>query len=197
MFGTILAILLTVSLIVAVFFLESGRWTAQKTATVSVLTSFAVLGRLPFAAIPGVQMTTFFVIIAGLHTGCRGGTTCGMAAAFLSNFFLGQGPWTPWQMLAWGGCGFAAGLLRRSFPQPSLITLAAFGAACAFFAALILNFHSWLYYYKPLTWQTYLAANIISIPYDLTHAGTNAILLFTLAKPILRLLEELTPNTKE
>ena len=34
--------------------------------------------------------------------------------ALVSNLILGQGPWTPWQMFAWGSMGYLVGILVRS-----------------------------------------------------------------------------------
>ena len=45
------------------------------------------------------------------HSGARAGVATGALAAFVSNFFLGQGIWTPQQMLGWGACGAAGALL--------------------------------------------------------------------------------------
>ncbi|MCS7008508.1 MAG: ECF transporter S component [Chthoniobacterales bacterium] len=189
MIVTLIGIFLLGILVIAALIVESGRWNSKDIAVLSVLTSFAVLGRLPFAAIPGFQFTTFFVIISGLHLGSRAGMSCGFAAALVTNFFLGHGPWTPWQMMAWGCCGLLAGVFKKLIPSPTRWGMAFLGVACAFFAALLLNFYSWLFYYSPLSLQTFIAANILSFPYDAAHAITNAVLLFTLAPSILRLLE--------
>src|SRR4029453_13815233 len=64
------------------------------------------------APVPSVQPVTVIVAAAGVALGPRRGFAVGALAAIASNFFLGQGPHTPWQMLAWGGCGLVAGLLR-------------------------------------------------------------------------------------
>ena len=63
-----------------------------------------------FAGIPGVQPVTVIVVAAGAALGLRAGILVGGLAALVSNMFLGQGPWTPWQMLAWGGCGAVGAL---------------------------------------------------------------------------------------
>jgi hypothetical protein len=65
-------------------------------------------GRIPFAALPGVQPTSFLVMVSGLVFGPQAGFMIGAMAALASNFFLGQGPWTPWQMLGWGLMGMSA-----------------------------------------------------------------------------------------
>ena len=70
----------------------------------------AAAGRVLFAAVPGVQPVTVIVVAAGAALGARAGVAVGMLAAFTSNFFLGQGLWTPWQMLGWGACGAVGAL---------------------------------------------------------------------------------------
>ena len=62
-------------------------------------------GRVLFVAVPGVQPVTVIVVAAGASLGARAGMAVGATAALVSNLFLGQGPWTPWQMLGWAGCG--------------------------------------------------------------------------------------------
>ena len=71
----------------------------------------AALGRVAFAALPNVKPTTDIVLISGYVLGGAPGFMVGAIAALASNLFFGQGPWTPWQMVAWGGVGlFGAGL---------------------------------------------------------------------------------------
>jgi energy-coupling factor transport system substrate-specific component len=54
------------------------------------------------------------VLIAGFTLGGPPGFAVGAVAAIASNIVFGQGPWTPWQMLAWGMVGLlGAGLRRR------------------------------------------------------------------------------------
>ena len=62
---------------------------------------------------------TVIVAAAGVALGPRRGFAVGALAALASNFFLGQGPHTPWQMLAWGGCGLVAGLAAARFAAAS------------------------------------------------------------------------------
>jgi hypothetical protein len=73
--------------------------------------AFNAIIRVPFAPIPGLQPSTFFCIMVGLVFGPRKGFTVGALTAFISNFFLGHGPWTLYQMFGWGIVGMAGGLL--------------------------------------------------------------------------------------
>ena len=90
---------------------ERARPDARIVALVGTLAGFAALGRIAFAAVPNVKPTTDIVLIAGYALGGGPGFAVGALAALTSNFFFGQGPWTPWQMAAWGATGmFGAGL---------------------------------------------------------------------------------------
>ena len=78
------------------------------------LAAFAALGRIAFAAVPNVKPTTDIVLISGYALGGGPGFVVGALAGLTSNFFFGQGPWTPWQMAAWGATGLiGAGLAMR------------------------------------------------------------------------------------
>lgn len=95
------------------FFLiyEKRRPKAREMVMIGLLSSLAVTGNLlSFAAIP-FQAGTALVIISGISFGPEAGFLVGALARFVSNFFQGQGAWTPWQMFCWGILGFLAGLV--------------------------------------------------------------------------------------
>jgi prenyltransferase/squalene oxidase-like repeat protein len=90
---------------------ERVRPDARIVALVGTLAAFAALGRVAFAAVPNVKPTTDIVLIAGYALGGAPGFAVGAVAGLTSNFFFGQGPWTPWQMAAWGATGVLGALL--------------------------------------------------------------------------------------
>jgi energy-coupling factor transport system substrate-specific component len=96
---------------------ERHRPDARVVALVATLAALAALGRIAFAALPNVKPTTDIVLIAGYALGAGPGFAVGAVAGLTSNFFFGQGPWTPWQMAAWGVTGLIgaglAGVTRR------------------------------------------------------------------------------------
>ena len=83
-------------------------------ALVATLAALAALGRIAFAPIPNVKPTTDIVLLAGYVLGGAPGFAVGAVAALASNLFFGQGPWTPWQMAAWGGRRPGGALPRAS-----------------------------------------------------------------------------------
>jgi Prenyltransferase and squalene oxidase repeat len=90
---------------------EHVRPDARIIALVGTLAAFAALGRIAFAAFPNVKPTTDIVLVAGYALGGGPGFAVGAIAGLASNFFFGQGPWTPWQMAGWGAVGvIGAGL---------------------------------------------------------------------------------------
>jgi len=92
---------------------ERTRPDARIVALVGTLAAFAALGRIAFAAVPNVKPTSDIVLISGYVLGGAPGYVVGAVAALTSNFFFGQGPWTPWQMAGWGITGIAGALLAR------------------------------------------------------------------------------------
>jgi energy-coupling factor transport system substrate-specific component len=90
---------------------ERSRPDARIVALVATLAAFAALGRIAFAALPNVKPTTDIVLISGYALGAGPGFVVGALAGLTSNFFFGQGPWTPWQMAGWGATGLLGAAL--------------------------------------------------------------------------------------
>jgi energy-coupling factor transport system substrate-specific component len=105
--------LLALALAVGFAWYERSRPDARIVALVGTLAAFAALGRIAFAAVPNVKPTSDIVLIAGFSLGAGPGFAVGAIAGLASNFFFGQGPWTPWQMAAWGATGMLGALLAR------------------------------------------------------------------------------------
>ncbi len=97
------------------FFLvfENRRPQAREVVVIAVMAALAVAGRAAFFMLPQFKPVAAIVIIAGVGLGAEAGFLTGALAGFVSNFFFGQGPWTPWQMFAFGIVGFLGGLIFR------------------------------------------------------------------------------------
>jgi prenyltransferase beta subunit len=107
---------------------------ARVVALVGTLAAFAALGRIAFAAFPNVKPTTDIVLVSGYALGGGPGFAVGALAGLASNFFFGQGPWTPWQMAGWGatgviGAGLAIVTARRIGRWPLALVCAVVGFA--------------------------------------------------------------------
>ena len=84
---------------------ERSRPPSQIVALVAALAAISVAGRVAFSPIPNVVPTTDITLIAGFALGPAPGFAVGALSGLVSNFWLGQGPWTPWQMAGWGLTG--------------------------------------------------------------------------------------------
>ena len=106
--------ILAVGLAAGFAWYERTKPDARLVALVGTLAAFAALGRIAFAPIPNVKPTTDIVIFAGYALGGAPGFAVGALAALVSNFWFGQGPWTPWQMAGWGLCGILGAALAAT-----------------------------------------------------------------------------------
>lgn len=93
---------------------EGSRPRMRDIMPVVVLAALAAAGRILFAPFPDFKPVSAIAIIAGVAFGRCSGFMVGALAALASNFFFGQGPWTPWQMYAWGLIGYLAGALVQT-----------------------------------------------------------------------------------
>jgi energy-coupling factor transport system substrate-specific component len=182
-------ILGAVFLIISVVILFEIKEIDSKTMT--VLATLGALGgvfRIPFAAIPGLQPTTFIAAIAGYTLGPINGFMVGSSAAFISNFFLGQGPWTLWQMMGWGLCGLSFGLLRKIEKKDHFLHFVIFCFAWGYIYGFILDLWFVLEFIKPFSMKTWLAGFSSSFYFDSIHAFGNLIFTLIFGKKFILIL---------
>lgn len=187
---TALLSMLVVTASLLLFFLgyEHGRPRLRDTMPVAVLAALAAAGRVLFAPIPDFKPVSAIAIIAGAVFGRRNGFMVGALAALVSNFFFGQGPWTPWQMYAWGMVGYGAGLLAQAglFERPAAVYVYGFASALAF--GFIMNAWSILGFYGAQTPGQMLALYALAVPFDVIHGIATVVFLLALWKPWRRKL---------
>lgn len=175
MIASILMITFAICPFIARF--EKRRAQAEELVVLAVLIAIASVARVPFAALPSIQPTSFVVILSGIAFGAEAGFLIGGMGAFVSNLFLGQGPWTPWQMFAWGLMGMTAGLLRNTFVMKNSIARMMFGFIWGFLFGWIMNMWYLLNLGENITWQAIVVGAVTSAPMDLNHAVCNVIFL--------------------
>jgi energy-coupling factor transport system substrate-specific component len=168
---------------------ERDKPPARVLALVATLAALAVVGRLVFAAIPNVKPTTDIVLFAGYALGAIPGFAVGAVTALVSNVFLSQGPWTPWQMVGWGATGVAGALLARVLRdrEPGRLVLAAVcGVAGLVFGAWMDLYQLSLAAHQDL--DTYLALSASSLPYNIAHATGNVVFCLLIGPVFIRAL---------
>ena len=170
----------------AVVWLEGGPDSAKEIAVIATLAGAAAAGRVLFAAVPGVQPVTVMTIVAGAALGLRAGVAVGMLAAFVSNFFLAQGPWTPYQMLAWGACGAVGALLAPLLRRRLTLAVVAFVLGLR-----VQHVHGRLGVVRVLAARRAVARPRLGrgIPFSLAHAIGNFVLAIAVGPELRRLLE--------
>lgn len=178
-------------LLLLFFSFEHSRAGAQKIVLIALLSAVSCAGRVLFAGIPSVQPSSFLIILTGLAFGPQAGFMTGAMTALTSNMLLGQGPWTVWQMAAWGLMGLLSGLLYRSLKKHP-IALSVYGFLWGFLFGWMMNL--WTVsggFFGPVSLRAVIAAGTASLPLDLAHAVCNLLLLLLLAEPFLRKLERI------
>jgi energy-coupling factor transport system substrate-specific component len=185
--GALATALGAIALVVAgVAWFEGGTHSTRELAVVATLAAAAAAGRVLFAAVPGVQPVTVIAIVAGASLGLRAGVATGALAAFVSNLFLGQGIWTPQQMLGWGACGAAGALLAPALR--SRWALAALSAVLGF--AFSASMDVWLWYgFAPHTLPSLLAVLGRGVWFDATHAAGNVAIALAAGPELRRMLD--------
>jgi energy-coupling factor transport system substrate-specific component len=169
-----ITILVFLVIIAGYFYFEKSSLGTKEIAIIATLSAFAAICRIPFAAIPNVQPTTFIVALSGYVFGPYAGFLVGSTTAFVSNIFLGQGPWTPWQMFAWGLVGALSGLIGRR--RPGGISVIAFSMVCFLYGFMfdwIMNLWHVLGFIKPLTLKAVMLAYLTGLTVDIMHACGN------------------------
>ena len=176
-----------------VVWLETGPDSAKEIALVATLAGTAAAGRVLFQAVPGVQPVTVVTVAAGAALGARAGFAVGALAALVSNFFLGQGTWTPWQMLAWGLCGVAGGLLAPLLR--GRVSLAAVCLVLGFAFSTLMDVWLWLSFY-PHTWEALAVVLGRGVWFSGAHAAGNVVLALVAGPELRRLLERYARRLK-
>lgn len=174
-----------VSLLVAVFTIflfvagfEKKEIGVRRMVIVSIMTALSVVGRF----IPFFKPVTAITVICAIYLGGEAGFTVGAFSALLSDFYFGQGPWTPFQMLAWGLIGLLAGFLAKPL-QKNKVLLLLFGVLSGVAFSLIMDVWTVLWYNDAFDWGLYLAACLTAVPHTVLYAVSNFLFLLLLATP--------------
>jgi energy-coupling factor transport system substrate-specific component len=157
-------------------------------ALVAALAALAIAGRIAFAAFPNVKPTTDIVVFAGYALGGAPGFAVGALSALVSNFWFGQGPWTPWQMAGWGFCGVLGAVLALANRNAGRFALAATCGFAAIFYGALLNFSLMATYGGDLSWKHFWVLEGRAVPFEVAHFAGNVILALVAGPAMVRML---------
>ncbi len=174
------------------FFLsfENRRPQARELIIIAVMSAIAAVARTAFIWVPFFKPLAAVIIITGAALGAQAGFLCGALSCLVSNFIFGQGPWTPWQMLAFGLCGFVSGLLFYHHQERcTKKILAVYGVAVILLlTGPVLDLSGLLSRAQLPDGAAILAVLAAGLQVNLIQAAATAIFLWIAAEPMLKKL---------
>lgn len=88
---------------------ERRRPRAREVVLIAMMCAMTTASQVVLHIFLPVQIGTALIILSGISLGPEAGFLIGALSRLVCNFYMGQGPWTPWQMFCWGILGFLAG----------------------------------------------------------------------------------------
>ncbi len=181
---SVLTVLLAVVLFIAGY--EKKVVGSRRVVLAAVMTALSVAGRF----IPFFKPVTAITVLSGIYLGGETGFLVGALSAVLSNFYFGQGPWTPFQMLAWGLAGLFAGYLSTILKK-NRILIAGYGAVSGLVFSLVMDVWTVMWYNSGFDSSLYLKAMVTALPHTIMYVVSNVVFLILLAKPFGSKLERI------
>lgn len=161
---------------------ERRKTGARRLIVVSVMTALSVIGRFIFTAIPAFKPITAIVVITAIYLGGEAGFLTGALSALISNFYFGQGPWTPFQMLSWGLIGLIAGSMASPLKK-SRVALSIYGIFAGVIYSFIMDIWTVVWYNGEFSLSLYTAALLTALPHTIAYAVSNVVFLNLFSKP--------------
>ena len=187
--------IIVISIFIFLWSFEKRKPKTREIVTLAVMTALAVVGRLAFFMTPQVKPCAAIIIITGVMLGRQSGFLCGALTAFVSGFFFGKGPWTPWQMIAFGIIGFLSGVLfsKKNIKYAYnkwIISIYGFLATFVIYGFILDTATVFMYTDTPKT-ETFVATYLSGIGFNLIHAASTFVVLFLISNATIKKLERL------
>lgn len=167
---------------------EKKETDAKTLILIAVMIALSVVGRFIFAPLPGFKPVTAMTVLTAMYFGSDAGFMTGALTAVISNFYFGQGPWTPFQMFSWGIIGLLAGIFAEKLKK-SKVFLSVFGALSGILYSLLMDIWTVLWADGYFNFARYLAALVSSLQFTVIYAVSNVIFLLLLSKPTGKILQ--------
>ena len=167
---------------------EKKETDAKTLILIAVMIALSVVGRFIFSPLPGFKPVTAMTVLTAMYFGSDAGFMTGALTAVISNFYFGQGPWTPFQMFSWGIIGLLAGIFAEKLKK-SKVFLSVFGALAGILYSLLMDIWTVLWTDGYFNFARYLAALVSSLQFTVIYAVSNVIFLLLLSKPTGKILQ--------
>jgi len=190
-YGIISVLIAILALIPFFLSFEESKPKLEELILVAIVIAINIVSRILFAFLPGIKPIGAIVIIAALIFGKEAGFMIGALTMAISNFYFGQGPWTPFQMFAWGIIGFFAGLFFSGKPTKRLWWVVLYGALSGVVFSLILDIWTTLSVDDGFVFARYLGFVAASFPMMIIYVISNCLFLLILEKPLTKVLERI------
>lgn len=188
-------VIILFSIAAFMFSFEKRKPQAREIVVLAVMVSLAVVGRVIFFMTPQFKPCGAVIIITGIMLGKEAGFLCGALTAFVSDFFFGQGPWTPWQMAAFGIIGLISALVfsgKRKKMAENKIVLCVFGFFMTFLVyGVIMDTATVFMYTDAPTISAFLATYSTGVIFNMIHGISTVIFLLLLSKPFFAKLKRI------
>lgn len=190
--GSVIIIFLSMVPFFASF--ENRKPHAREVVTIAVLCAIAVASRAAFIMLPSFKPMVGIIIIAGMAFGAQAGFLTGAISGFVSNFIFGQGPWTPWQMFAFGMAGFLAGILCKKgiLNSEKKIPVTVFGGLTVMLVVgPLLDTCTVFTMSSMINTASIGTVYLAGLPFNAVHAVSVMLTLFLLTKPMMEKLNRI------
>lgn len=180
-------LIIFLSIVAAFIMYEGKKIKTRELVLISVMIAIAVASRVAFYMLPQFKPVCAIIIISGVCYGAENGFLIGAITGLVSNFFFGQGIWTPFQMLGFGAIGFVAGLIFYNRKKINYIVLATIGGVITFFVyGIIVDMSSIFYIAEGGGIKAILVSYMTAVPFDLINAGSTCVFLLLIGKLMIK-----------
>ena len=185
--------LIIAELMVPFFMAFEGRKPqARELVVLAVVCAIAIAGRVVIP-LPNFKAIFAIIMLCGIAFGPEAGFMVGAISALGSNFFYGQGPFTPWQMFAYGAGGMLAGFVFRKGLLPRKAwCMAIFGFfGVLFWIGPLLDCSSIFLMLSRITWKSVKSLFLAGFAMNLVQALCTAAVMLLLGNPFLEKLRRI------
>lgn len=171
---------------------EGKKPQARELVVIAVMCAIAIAARVAIP-IPNFKAIFAVIMLSGIAFGPEAGFMVGAISAFASNFFYGQGPYTPWQMMAYGAGGMLAGFCfaKGRLPRKPWV-MAIFGFfAVVLWVGPLLDTSSVFLMLSDINWNSVLLTYGAGLSVNISQAACTVLIMLLFGRPLLDKLDRI------